>query len=153
VKRRDLLTGLAGTAFLPGTLRAQQKAMPVIGYLNPSTPAVALQRTLIAAFRQGLSEAGYVEGQNVYIEYRWAEDRYDLLPALAADLVSRKVDVIAVSGGGDVASRAAKDATSTTPIVSIGAGDPVAAGLVDSLAHPGGNRRQLLDHRADAQAS
>ena len=92
----------------------------------------------MAAFRQGLSETGYVEGQNVAIEYRWAEGRYDRLPALAADLVGRKVDVI-VTSGGDPAALAAKNATSTIPIVFTVGGDPVAAGLVASLARPGGN--------------
>jgi putative ABC transport system substrate-binding protein len=113
--------------------------VPVIGYLSINTPGVPLQRKVVDAFRQGLGETGYVEGQNVQIEYRWAKDRYDQLPPLTADLVSRKVDVIAVTGGGDAASRVAKEATSTIPIVFMGGGDPVAAGLVTSLAHPGGN--------------
>src|SRR5207248_544393 len=117
------------------TLRAQQKTMPLIGFLSGTSPGPFAP--YVAAFHQGLSETGYVEGQNVAIEYRWAEDRYDRLPTLAADLVGRKVDVIATSGGIPPA-RAAKNATSTIPIVAVG-GDPVAAGLVASLARPGGN--------------
>jgi len=137
MRRRDLLTLLAGSTIgWPRALRAQQKAMPVIGYLStglsrdPNSPN-------LAAFRQGLSETGYVEGQNVAIEYRGAEGHYDRLPALAADLVSRKVDVI-VSVGGTPTALAAKNATSTIPIV-FRTGEPVADGLVASLARPGGN--------------
>jgi putative ABC transport system substrate-binding protein len=134
MKRRELLLLLSGVLTATRTLRAQQKAVPVIGWLgiNLLDPAA----TSLAAFRQGLGETGYVEGQNVAIEYRFAESRYDRLPALAADLVGRKVDVIvAVS---NVSALAAKSATSAIPIV-FGATDPVERGLVASLARPGGN--------------
>jgi putative tryptophan/tyrosine transport system substrate-binding protein len=109
--------------------------MPVIGWLNSGSPGPGTP--FVAAFSQGLSETGYVKGQNVAIEYRWAEGRYDRLPAMAADLVGRKVDVI-VTMGGLSSALAAKGATSTIPIV-FSAADPVGAGLVASLARPGGN--------------
>jgi putative ABC transport system substrate-binding protein len=118
------------------TLRAQQKVMPVVGYLNGTSPGATAP--FIAAFRQGLSETGYVERQNVVIEYRWAEGHYERLRELVAELVTRKAEVIAAVGGGGEA-RAAKNATSTIPIVFTTGGDPVADGLVSSLARPGGN--------------
>ena len=122
-----------------GSLHAQQKAMPVIGVLGGFLPSMNAQIELeLAAFRQGLGETGYVEGQNVAIEYRRAEGHLDRLPALAADLVARKVDLI-VTQGGDAASLAAKNATSAIPILFNTANDPVATGLVASLARPGGN--------------
>jgi len=129
------MTVLAGVAAYPLLAGAQKKAMPVIGYLNPTSPG-ANARNLVA-FRQGLSEAGYIEGQNLAIEYSWAEGHDDRLPVLAANFVDHKVDVIAASG--DSAALAGKRATSTTPIVFFIGGDPVAMGLVASLARPGGN--------------
>jgi putative tryptophan/tyrosine transport system substrate-binding protein len=113
---------------------AEQRAIPVIGYLGPTSPGTSALS--VGAFLKGLSETGYIEGQNLAIEYRWAEGRYDRLPALAGELVGRKVDLIAAPG--DVSALAAKSATSTTPIVFI-SGDPVERGLVASLARPGGN--------------
>jgi ABC-type uncharacterized transport system substrate-binding protein len=136
VKRRELLMALGGGMTYPLATYAQQKAMPVIGYLSLAAPDPSAP--LLAAFRQGLAEAGYLERQNVVIEYRYAEDHYDRLPALAADLVGRKVDLIATAGGIP-AARAAKEATSTIPIVFEIGTDPVAEGLVASLARPGGN--------------
>jgi putative ABC transport system substrate-binding protein len=110
--------------------------VPVIGFLGSTSPGPYASN--VAAFRQGLAETGYVEGQNVAIEYRWAEGNYDRLPELAADLVGRKVDLIAASGG-NVAALAAKGGTSTIPIVFASGGDPVGSGVVPSLARPGGN--------------
>jgi putative ABC transport system substrate-binding protein len=132
VRRRELMLLLGGAMTVPRTLRAQQEAMPVIGFLWSSPgPWTAF----VAAFRQGLSETGFVEGENVAVEYRWTESHEDRAPLLAADLVGRKVDVI-VTGGAEV--RTVKGATSTIPIVFM-SGDPVGQGLVASLARPGGN--------------
>jgi ABC-type uncharacterized transport system substrate-binding protein len=140
MRRRKLLGFFAGaTLGYPILARAQREKMPVIGWLgigmpsNPETPPQAL-----SAFRQGLGEMSFVEGRNLRFDYRWAAGRYDRLPALAADLVAAKVDLI-IAQGGSPPALAAKNATSTIPIVFVTGGDPVATGLVGSLARPGGN--------------
>jgi putative ABC transport system substrate-binding protein len=136
LRRREIIFALAGAMTAARGLGAQPKAMPVIGFLGSASPGPFAP--FVAAFRQGLNEAGYAEGQDVAIEYRWAEGSFDRLPALAADLVRREVAVI-VASGGTPSARAAKSATATIPIIFTGVSDPVGAGVVASLGRPGGN--------------
>jgi ABC-type uncharacterized transport system substrate-binding protein len=142
MNRREFITLLGGAAAgWPMAVGAQQQAVPVVGFLHPSSPEPFGH--IVNGFRRGLNDTGFVEGQNVAIEYRWARDEYDRLLALAAELVQRRVRVI-LAGGGEVGALAAKAATSTIPILIITSSDPVKSGLIASFNRPGGNITGLM---------
>jgi putative tryptophan/tyrosine transport system substrate-binding protein len=149
IKRREFIALVGGGGLLLTAkvrrARAQQPAMPVIGFLSSRSPGESA--TDLAGFRQGLAQVGYIENQNVAIEYRWAENRYERLPALAADLVSRRVAVIAAMGG-PVTGLAVKAATTTIPFVFVSGVDPVKLGFVASFARPGGNATGVTPPRS-----
>jgi putative tryptophan/tyrosine transport system substrate-binding protein len=150
MRRRELIKGILGSVSAwPLVAIAQQSGMPVIGLISPGSPADVAH--LVAAFRQGLNETGFVEGQNLLIEYRWTENQSDRLPALAADLVNRQVQVIAVAGASS-SWTAVKAATSTIPIVLQGGGDPVKLGLVAGFNRPGGNVTGVINISAELTA-
>ena len=135
MKRREFITLVGGAAAWPLAARAQQPASPVVGFLHIASPEP--YKLMMAAFREGLKQVGYVEGQNIVLELRWAEDRSERLPTLAAELVRRRVNVLA-TGGGDQPARAAKRESATIPIVFV-TSDPVASGLITNLNRPGDN--------------
>jgi putative ABC transport system substrate-binding protein len=141
MKRREFITLLGGAVAWPLNAYAQQSPRPTVGFLHPSSPDVFTH--VVDGFRKGLTEIGFIEGQNVTIEYRWARGQYDRLPALAAELVQLQAKVI-LAGGGEVGALAAKTATSTIPILIIASSDPVKSGLVASFNKPGGSVTGLL---------
>jgi putative tryptophan/tyrosine transport system substrate-binding protein len=149
LKRREFITLLAGASVWPLTARAQQPAMPVVGFLHPAAPEPF--EHIVNGFKRGLNEAGFVDGQSVAIEYRWARGEYGRLPAMAVELVQRRTRVI-LAGGGEVAALAAKGATSTIPILINTSSDPVKSGLVASFNRPGGNVTGLMTATSELEA-
>ena len=150
MRRRDFIKVITGSAVVwPLAARAQQRAFPVVGLLSGRSPAV--DTPLIAVIRQGLNEAGFVEGQNVALDYRWADGQYDRLAGLAADLVRQQVAVI-VTLGGEITALAAKATTATIPIVFVGGTDPLRSGLVTSLQRPGGNITGVITLLVETEA-
>jgi putative tryptophan/tyrosine transport system substrate-binding protein len=146
IRRRNFIALLGAAAMAPLRAKAQARATPVIGFLNTTSPGPIA--TLLAAFHHGLDKAGFVEGRNLLVEYRWAEGRYDQLPAMAADLVRRRVAVIAATGGL-ISAQAAKGATSTIPVLFVAGFDPVQEGLVASINRPGGNATGVSVYTAE----
>jgi putative ABC transport system substrate-binding protein len=136
MKRREFIAGLGGAVAWPAVVRAQQPVMPVVGFVHYASADTTARS--VASFREGLREVGFLEGQNVAIEYRWAEGQYDRLPDILKELIDQRVAVI-VTGGGSSVALAAKNATSAIPIVFVVGVDPVRAGLAASLSRPGGN--------------
>jgi putative ABC transport system substrate-binding protein len=143
VRRREFITLVGGAAAgWPLAVRAQQSALPVVGFLHPASPE-SFGGAQVRGFRQGLNDSGFVEGQNVLVEYRWARSEYDRLPALAAELAQLLVRVM-LAGGGEVGALAAKAATSTIPILIVTSSDPIKSGLVATFNRPGGNVTGLM---------
>jgi putative tryptophan/tyrosine transport system substrate-binding protein len=149
IRRRELIAALGCTAAWPLAARAQPSAIPVVGFLHPAAPEPF--EHIVSGFKRGLSEAGFVDGQSVAIEYRWARGEYDRLPAMAVELVQRRARVI-LAGGGEVAALAAKGATSTIPILINTSSDPVKSGLVASFNRPGGNVTGLMTATSELEA-